>query len=161
MSLKASGRSHPINVAMRKQCVLEHDEITDSRPTKLSVQRVSIVLRWKGSIVFVRNHKLSGICKSILCVRKSRVGAADKGKLHYQMWLLAASAIRRAKSLVDGVSSKHYDVLSQTHACLDVAKESSQKIHYRSQERSEDKSSCLASKANVRVGQPRDAGTLT
>ena len=99
----------------------------------------------------------------MLCVRKSRVGAADKGKLHYQMWLLAASAIRRAKSLVDGVSSKHYDVLSQTHTCLNVAKESSrlEEIHCRGQERSKAKSSCLASKANVRVGQPRDAGTLT
>jgi hypothetical protein len=46
------------------------------------------------------------ICESTLCVRKSRFSAADKRKLDYQMWLLAASAIRRkARSLVDGVST--------------------------------------------------------
>jgi len=139
---------------MIEQCVLEHDEITDSRLPKLSVYRVSIVLRLRRSIVFVRTHKLSGICKSTLDVRKSRVDADDKEWLHYQMWLLAASAIRRGKSLVDGVSSKHYDVLSQTHTCLDVAKESSrfEKIHCRSQERWKAKSSCLASRANVGWG---------
>ena len=139
---------------MRKRCVLKYDEITDSRLSKSSVCRISIVLWWKRSTVFVRNHKLSGICKSILCVRKSRVGAADKGRLHYQMWLLAASAIRRAKSLVDGVSSKHYDVLSQTHTCVDVAKESSrfEKIHCRGQERSKAKSFCMASRPNVEWG---------
>lgn len=148
---------------MRKRCVLEPDEITDSRLSKSSVCRISIVLWWKRSTVFVRNHKLSGICKSILRVRKSRVRAADKGRLHYQMWLLAASAIRRAKSSIDGVSSKHYDVLSQTHTCLDVAKENSrfEKLHCRSQERFKAKSCCPTPRASRRVGRPRDAGTLT